>query len=151
MTTNKKKINIARVIYDAYPHADLLPIDAEQDCRDLQSLFAKVTGENIGDSLFKFIVIEIVEGGECTVDGAIQVVERAKEDVEAVLKALKTAYQEMTPRPEKELLEACKTLTSYTSDLLYRLDDQVNLGDVEEIQQAKDAIARYTRITANRL
>jgi hypothetical protein len=30
MTTNKKEINIARVIYDAYPHADLLPIDAEQ-------------------------------------------------------------------------------------------------------------------------
>ena len=42
-----------------------------------------------------------------------------------------------------DLLEACKVLTSYTMDLLYRLDDQVNLGDIEEIQQARDAIDRY--------
>ena len=47
------------------------------------------------------------------------------------------------------LLEACKVITSYTTDLLYRLDDQVNLGDVEEIQQAKDAIAKYTNIVKN--
>lgn len=43
-----------------------------------------------------------------------------------------------------DLLEACKVLTSYTADLLYRLDDQVNIADVEEIQQAKDAIAKYS-------
>jgi hypothetical protein len=48
-----------------------------------------------------------------------------------------------------DLLEACKVLTSYTMDLLYRLDDQVNIGDVEEIQQAKDAIAKYTRFVKN--
>ena len=42
-----------------------------------------------------------------------------------------------------DLLEACKVLTSYTMDLLYRLNDQVNIGDVEEIQQAKDAIDKY--------
>ena len=50
-----------------------------------------------------------------------------------------------------DLLDACKVLTSYTMDLLYRLDDQVNIGDVEEIQQAKDAIAKYTRIVTNQL
>ena len=88
MTKTKNQINIARIIYDAYPHSDLLPIYPERDCRDLQILFTKVTTENIGDSLFKFIVIEIVEGGESTVDGAIRVMERAKEDVEAVLQAL---------------------------------------------------------------
>ena len=49
-----------------------------------------------------------------------------------------------------ELLEACKVLTSYTMDLLYRLDNQVNLCDVEEIQQAKDAIAKYTSVVANK-
>ena len=49
-------------------------------------------------------------------------------------------------RSAAELLEACKVLTSYTMDLLYRLDNQVNLDDVEEIQQVKDAIAKYTRI-----
>jgi len=43
-----------------------------------------------------------------------------------------------------DLLEACKVLTSYTMDLLYRLDDQINIGDVEELQQAKDAIAKYS-------
>jgi predicted RNA-binding Zn-ribbon protein involved in translation (DUF1610 family) len=41
------------------------------------------------------------------------------------------------------LLEACKSITSYTVDLLYRLDNQVDLDDIEEIQQAKAAIARY--------
>ena len=87
----QKEINIARIIYDAYPHADLLPIDPDQDCRNLQTLVSKVTGENIGDGLFKFMVIEIIEGGESTLDGAIRVMERAREDVEAVLQALRTA------------------------------------------------------------
>lgn len=43
-----------------------------------------------------------------------------------------------------ELLEACKELTSYTMDLLYRLDNQVHLDEVEPIQQAKEAIAKYS-------
>lgn len=150
MTKTKNKINIARIIYDAYPNADLLAVDPEQDCRDLQQLFAKVTSENIGDTLFKFIVVEIVEGGEGTLDGAIRVIQRAKEDVESVLQSLGTAYQKMTTDSEAELLEACKTLTSYTSDLLYGLDNQINLGDVEEIQQAKDAIAKYSSVAANK-
>jgi hypothetical protein len=237
------KNNIARIIYDAYPHADLLPIDPEQDCRDLKTLFAKVTTETIGDGLFTFLVVETVEGGENTLDGVIRVIERAREDVEAVLHVLeakqtcecnsadyceaaeyiaeqgrkiftgpmngglwnarcmdasilsrkeddKAAYEflldfgdkyaqqlsdnqkvlwhqikenallrisksseEMmtTPivHPAEELLEACKVLTSYTMDLLYRLDNQVNLEDVEEIQQAKEAISKYSRITSN--
>jgi hypothetical protein len=91
MSQNEEQINIARIIYDAYPHADLLPIDAERDCRSLQSLLAKVTSENIGDGLFTFIVVEIVEGGEGTLNGAIRVLEQAKADVEAVLQALQKA------------------------------------------------------------
>jgi len=90
MTENKNQINIARLIYEAYPHADLLPIDPDKDCRNLQALLAKVTNENIGDSLFRFIVVEIVEGGEGTLEGAIRVMERAKEDVEVVLRTLQT-------------------------------------------------------------
>jgi hypothetical protein len=88
MANTKKQINIARIIYDAYPHADLLPIDAEQDCRSLQSLLAKVTSENIGDGLFTFMVVEIIEGGESTLNGAIRVLGQARADVEAVLQAL---------------------------------------------------------------
>jgi len=91
MTKTKNQINIARVIYNAYPHADLLPIDPEQDCRNLKTLLAKVTAENIADGLFRFIVVEIIEGGESTLDGAIRVMERARDDVEAVLQALQTA------------------------------------------------------------
>ena len=41
------------------------------------------------------------------------------------------------------MFEACKAITSYTTDLLYRLDDQVNISDVEEIQQAREAIEKY--------
>jgi len=91
MTEIKKQINIARLVYDAYPHADLLPIDPEKDCRNLQTLLEKVIHENIGDSLFKFIVVEIVEGGEGTINGAIRVIERAREDVESVLQAFYAA------------------------------------------------------------
>jgi hypothetical protein len=87
----KEQPNIARIIYDAYPHSDLLPVDPEQDCRNLSTLLSKVTREKLGDGLFKFIVVEIVEGGESTLDGAIRVLERAKQDVEAVLESLRTA------------------------------------------------------------
>jgi len=91
MTKTKEEINIARIVYYAYPHSDLLPIDPEQDCHTLETLLARVTGENIGDSLFKFMVVEIVEGGESTLTGAIHVLEQAKADVEAVLEALRDA------------------------------------------------------------
>ena len=91
MATNKKEISIARVIYNAYPHADLLPIDPDKDCYSLHDLLSKVTGENIGDGLFKFMVVEIVEGGDSTLDGAIRVMERAKADIEAILQALRAA------------------------------------------------------------
>ena len=89
MPKNNEKINLARVVYDAYPHSDLLPIDPEQDCSSLESLLAKVTTENIGDSLFQFLIVEMVEGGESTLAGAIKVLEQAREDVDAVVAQLK--------------------------------------------------------------
>ena len=91
MRKSKEPVNIARIVYNAYPHSDLLPIDAERDCRSLQTLLAKVAGENIGDGLFSFMVVEIVEGGEGTIDGAIRVLEQARADVDAVLQALRDA------------------------------------------------------------
>lgn len=94
MNESKRKINLARIIYDAYPHTDLLTINPEKDCLSLETLRAKVTRENIGDGLFEFMVVEIIEGGESTLDGAIRVLERAKADVDAVLHALCiTKYQ----------------------------------------------------------
>jgi len=96
MAKTKEQTNIARIIYGAYPHVDLLPIDPEQDCRTLQTLLARVTGQDIGDSLFTFIVVEIVEGGESTLAGAIRVLDRAKVDMEAVLQALRDAGADQT-------------------------------------------------------
>ena len=96
MTETKEQINIARIVYDAYPHADLLPIDAERACRCLQSLLAKVTGENIGDGLFTFMVVEIIEGGDSSLDGAIRVLEQARTDVETVLQALRDVDADQT-------------------------------------------------------
>ncbi len=89
MPKNNEEINLARVVYDAYPHSDLLPIDPEQDCSSLESLLAKVTTENIGDSLFQFLIVEMVEGGESTLAGAIKVLEQAREDIDAVMAQLK--------------------------------------------------------------
>ncbi len=71
--------------------------------------------------------------------------EAGKFDTEA--EAVKFVENELMitqiPDSAAGLLEACKVLTSYTVDLLYKLDDQINLDDIEEIQQAKAAIARY--------
>ena len=93
MPKNSEEINLARVVYDAYPHSDLLPIDPEHDCSSLESLLAKVTTENIGDSLFQFLIVEMVEGGESTLDGAIKVLEQAREDVDTVIAQLKVHVQ----------------------------------------------------------
>jgi len=144
----QQQVNIAQIIYEAYPHSDLLPIDPGWDCCNLAALLERVTRSDIGDGLFRFMVVDIVEGGESTLDGAIRVIERAKQDVASVLQALRNAqicqnqasYFFGTP---EDLLDALRTLVSYTSDLLYRLDNQVNLGEIEEIHQAKEAIAQY--------
>jgi glutathione S-transferase len=88
------KPNIARILYDAYPDSDLLPVDPDRDCRDLESLCAKVRSEDFGDPLFQFLVTEVVEGGEGTLEGAIRVVKRARKDVDAVLRPLLHARAE---------------------------------------------------------
>lgn len=83
-----QEVNIARIVYDAYPDSDLLPLDPDRHCRNLQSLLEKVRSSAIGDTLFQFLVLEIVEGGEGKIDGAIRVIERARDDVDAVLQAV---------------------------------------------------------------
>jgi len=89
-----QEINIARIVYDAYPDSDLLPLDPDRDCRDLRVLVERVLSANIGDTLFQFLVLEIAEGGEGTLDGAVRVIERARDDVDAVLRALLRAQDE---------------------------------------------------------
>ena len=260
MKKKKNQINLALLIYDAYPHSDLLPVEPETDCKSMEALLAKVTYGDIWDDLFKFIVTEIVEGGESTLYGAIQVIERGKEDMESVLQALYAASNSQSNEthicePENfkylyevqateyndqqeysqskliaaenieharkiarnyfsqwfvddelenhdmsnpdefefvcgsiklkinsikkiafdiwiknqitlhsiselpqeltktkitcssiELLKSCRNITSYTKDLLYRMDNQVNLDDIEEVRQARDAIDKHSYI-----
>ena len=81
-------LNLGRLFYEAYPDSDLLPIDPQRDCRSLDDLLERVTTQDIGDTLFKFLVTEIVEGGEGTLEGAIRVLKRARQDADAVLRAL---------------------------------------------------------------
>jgi len=96
------KPNIARILYDAYPDSDLLPLNVDRDCRNLESLCAKVRSDDFGDLLFQFLVTEIGEGGEGTLEGAVQVVERAREDLEAVLQALLSAKAELSEESFKD-------------------------------------------------
>jgi len=89
--------NLARIVYDAYPHSDLLGLDPEADCRDLRTLMDRFRGDGVGDGLFRFLIVEIVEGGEGTLKGALRVVRRTRDDVEAVLQAIVRA-QNSPPR-----------------------------------------------------
>jgi hypothetical protein len=94
--------NLARILYDAYPESDLLPLEPEQDCRNLQVLLEKVRSTDVGDTLFEFLVLEIVEGGEGTLEGAIRVLKRARKDVDAVLQALVCARAEHLEESPKD-------------------------------------------------
>ena len=104
-----QEVNIARIVYDAYPDSDLLPLDPDRDCCDLQSLLEKVRSSDIGDTLFQFLVLEIAEGGEGTLDGAIRVIERARDDVDAVLQALIRARCGCSDEPRKPRKPDCRS------------------------------------------
>jgi hypothetical protein len=98
---NNTSINIARILYEAYPHSDLLPIDPGWDCCELAVLLERVTTHDIGDGLFRFMVVEIVEGGESTLAGAIRVMHQARQDIEAVLHALQAAQADFENNREE--------------------------------------------------
>ena len=46
--------NLARIVYDAYPDSDLLPLDPDTDCHDLRMLMHSVWGDGIGDGCSGF-------------------------------------------------------------------------------------------------
>ena len=147
MTENKEQINIARIVYDAYPHSDLLPVDPDTDCQNMEALLAKVTSDNIGDGLFKFIVTEIVEGGEGTLEGAIRVLEQAREDVESVLQALYAAAKSQSnetdkSRPSKIMQLYEVQATEYNGEQEY---SQSKLIAAENIKHARMIARDYFR------
>jgi hypothetical protein len=79
--------NIARLIFDKYPHSDLLPIDPEFDCPDLATL--RKRAKVCGDPLFLFLVNEIMEGTEGVEEKDLfnrvhDILRRAANDIEKV-------------------------------------------------------------------
>ena len=85
-------MNLAQILYDAYPHSDLLPIDPQSDLKDIKTLHRKVASTNIGDGLFAFLAIELDEGSG-NADEAIRLLQQASHDVEEVLQAVITEKQ----------------------------------------------------------
>lgn len=98
-------MNIAKLIYDAFPFSSDLDIDPLTDLKDLDTLYKAVISKpvaELGDGLFRFIVVEIMEGAELVgimegaelSDGviskqrAIDVMERAIADIQCIVDAL---------------------------------------------------------------
>jgi hypothetical protein len=48
-----------------------------------------------------------------------------------------------------ELLDACTTLLSFTTDLLYRLNDQTDVDEIEPIRYAKEVMGKCQSIEVN--
>ena len=80
-------MNLAQILYDAYPHSDLLPIDPEADLANLTVLRQKVVSTSVGDGLFSFLAIELEESGG-NLDEAIRLLRQARSDVDVVLQAV---------------------------------------------------------------
>lgn len=85
-----KDADLAKVIYEAYPGSDLLPIDPDKDCLSMRALYDAVNVKNFGDGLFKFVVVELYETslGEdgCAIDieETKRVLDVALRDIESV-------------------------------------------------------------------
>jgi len=91
-------MNLAKVIFKSYPDSDLLPI-SEDVLSDIKSLYKHVLSASpaeLGDGLFRFVVIEALEAGECT-DGHISIhcvlsaLRRAITDIESVVEGIELA------------------------------------------------------------
>lgn len=80
-------MNLAKILYDAYPHSDLLPIDPQCDLKNLATLRQKVASTKLGDGLFTFLVIELDEGGG-NIDDVIRLLRQARNDIDAVLQVM---------------------------------------------------------------
>lgn len=91
-----KTVNLAKVIYDSFPDTDMLTIDPKKDLKDMQTLYNAVTSispAELGDGLFRFVVVEAMEAGE-QADGTVdafavrRALERAVEDLQSVISAV---------------------------------------------------------------
>jgi len=91
-----KKLNLARLIYNAYPGSDSIPISPShlRSLDELQEAAHRLDEAGEGDELFHFVVDEVVEAGltregEIRIPLARQALERAVEQMQAVVDALR--------------------------------------------------------------
>lgn len=95
------EIGIARLIYDAYPSSDMLPIDPGEACVSLQTLYEYVLANDIGDGLFRWIVVEICETVDDELDldqmfeEVLRVLDAGVGDIEAVSGAVGSARRKL--------------------------------------------------------
>ena len=94
-------MNLAKVIYDAFPCSGDLQIEPEdlRDFKTLYDLMLETTPAELGDGLFRFIVIEAMESGEdldgkINVDRVIRALERASKDLDKVINAIREKMDE---------------------------------------------------------
>ena len=135
--TNQKFIAGDQVDYEDVDGNAITPPEHEYQPFNMSLLSGAEVAANIED-----VLLSIDVGGEQSRQFASEI-----DMLKKVLKALDCSINQSKTTKlgflEAQLLEACKVITSYTMELLYTLDDQVNISDVEEIQQAKDVIDRY--------
>lgn len=87
MAKKNFSVGLAKAIYDAYPHSDLLPIDPPTAKTTMEYFVDEC--ECCGDTLFEFIVGELLEGGtgedgKMNVEACLRVTKNAIKDLEAI-------------------------------------------------------------------
>lgn len=98
-----KDAELAKIIYEAYPGSDLLPLDPDKDCRSMRALYDAVNVKNFGDGLFKFVVTELYETslGE---DGCGIDIKETKRVLEVALKDIESVRNFITEREKRRYL-----------------------------------------------
>ena len=94
MAKSISKQKLARLLYDAFPDHDLLPLERDKDCADLDTLH--VAAQDCGDTLFAFVVAEVRDltrhlkqrVSVQMMDQIIQAIQRAEDDLGAVARHL---------------------------------------------------------------
>jgi len=108
--------DLARIVVESYPNFDLCGIDP--NVQSLEALQRSIQG----DSLLAFIVTELREGVDGTLEDAIRLMTTARNDIQAVVDGLEAGAA-------ARLRETCDNLT-YDTPFGIALDGGV--GDPEE-------------------
>jgi len=95
-------INIAKILYDSYPGSKFLFVQDPSEHNDIKTFKNEVNNHNIGDGLFKFIVVETFEvmddktkpTAKDVIEASIAI-DRAIDQLQEVSQALYSLHKEM--------------------------------------------------------